>query len=222
MKNVKSTYKIIFTIIIGLLFVACFSFPVLARNTTNPEETDLAGPENALQDAMDKLFTLIDTIEKEKGLSDKEKSDKIYNNINSVRWGPEKDNYFWIIDLNGKTIGEPICIDLEGKSITNYTIIDYKTGPDTEKIFADVINTCNEKGQAFFQYISPECRRDPADAKIALARLYAYKKWIIITGIYRDTIEAYQEPVETDFFVPVDDPGREREIPDENEPASGT
>jgi len=82
----------------------------------------------------------------------------------------------------------------------------------------DLIRKCKEEGEVFFQYITPECRRDPADLKIALAKMLIYKRWVIITGIYRDTIEAYQAPVETNFFTPADDgPGPI----DDSEPASG-
>lgn len=205
MKNIILIKKKFVFLIIGLFFFAYFSPILFASNEPNKEEIDLTGPENALTEAMDKLFSLIDTIEKEKGLSDKEKTQKIFNNIRKARWGPEQDNYFWVIDISGNMVGEPVCMDLEGKSINNYTIVDYKDDPEGKKFFIDLIDTCNKKGQAFFQYLMPDCRRDPAHFKIALARLFVYKKWIIVTGIYRDTIEAYQEPINTDVFVPADD-----------------
>jgi signal transduction histidine kinase len=219
MNNLPLIQKKIIFLIIGFFFFACFNPALFASNEPNKEDIDLTGPENALSEAMDKLFSLIDTIEKEKELSDKEKTQKIFDQIKKARWGPEQDNYFWIFDVNGNTVGEPVCIDLEGQSINNYTITDYKDNPEGKKLFTHVINRCNEKGEAYFQYLMPDCRRDPAYLKIALARLLADKKWIIVTGIYHDTIEAYQEPVNTDVFVPADDgPGPI----EDNQPASGT
>lgn len=218
MKYFKLTHKKFLLGIIVLFFIACFSHLTLASNEADKEKIDLTGPETALQGAMDKLFNLIDTIEKEKSLSQKEKAKKILNSIKTARWGPEQDNYFWVIDLNGNMVGEPFCVDLEGKSINSYNIIDYKDDPEGKKAFVDVIIKCSEKGQVFFQYLMPECKKETADLKIALARLLVYKKWIIITGIYRDTIEAYHEPIETNFFIPADDINPI----DDSKPASGT
>jgi signal transduction histidine kinase len=218
MKDFKLIRKKLLFCIISLFFITCFNSSILAGNEADKEEMDLTGPETALQNAMDELFNLVDTIEKEKSLSQKEKTEKIFNSIKNARWGPEQDNYFWVIDLNGNMVGEPVCVDLEGKSVINYNIIDYKDDPEGKKLFDDVIKKCNEKGQTFFQYLMPECKREPADLKVALARLLIYKKWIIITGIYRDTIEAYQAPIETNFFVPADDISPI----DDSQPASGT
>lgn len=211
--------KIIYFSLIILFLAVCYnSAPAAGKK----DDTDLTGPKSALQNAMDELFTLIDTIEKEKGLSQKEKTQKIFTYIKTARWGPEQENYFWIIDIEGNALGDPFCTDLEGKSISNYDIINLKDEPDAEKTFLDLIKECKKSGQAYFQYLKPECKRDEADPKLALARLLAYKDWVIITSIYRDTIEAYQSPVETNFFVPVDDSGPEREPVDDSEPASGT
>ncbi len=218
MKNFKVIQKKALFFIVGLFLIMCFGAPVIAANEADKEEIDMSGPEEALQDAMDKLFDVIDTVEKEKNLTQNEKTKKILGYVKNARWGPEKNNYYWVIDLNGTMLGEPVCVDLEGENVKSYNIIDYKDNPEGKKTLIDVIKKCNEKGQVFFQYLLPECRRETTNLKVALARLLVYKKWIIITGIYYDTIEAYQAPVETNFFVPADD----LNPIDDSEPASGT
>jgi len=92
--------KLIF-LVMGLAFLTCSGLPAWPEDEAGKEELDLTGPETALKSAMDELFSLIDSIEKEKGLSEQEKTEKVFNTIKNSRWGPEQDNYFWVIDVNG-------------------------------------------------------------------------------------------------------------------------
>ena len=63
MNNFKLIHKKFLFFIIGLFFIICFSSSASAVNEADKEEIDLSGPETALQDAMDQMFNLIDTIE---------------------------------------------------------------------------------------------------------------------------------------------------------------
>lgn len=149
----------------------------------------------ALQKAMNRVFSELESIEKEKDLSFEEKQKKAKDFIKIVRWGPEKKDYFWINDLQGKMIMDPYIPDLVGKDLS-----DFKD-QNGKEIFVEFIKICREKEQGYIDYFWPRYEGKKPVQKVSLVRLFKTWGWIVGTGVYLDTIEAYE--IEVRLYIPM-------------------
>jgi len=141
-----------------------------------------------LQKAMNKIFSELESIEKEKGLSPEEKQLKAKNFIKIVRWGPEKKDYFWINDLQGKMLMDPYIPDLVGKDLSAFK------DQNGKEIFVEFSKICREKEQGYVDFFWPRYEGKKPVQKVSLVRLFKPWGWIVGTGVYLDTIEAYEIP----------------------------
>lgn len=148
-----------------------------------------------LQKAMNRVFSELESIEKEKGLSPEEKQLKAKDFIKIVRWGPEKKDYFWINDLQGKMLMDPYIPDLVGKDLS-----DFKD-QNGKEIFVEFSKICREKEQGYVDFFWPRYEGKKPVQKVSLVRLFEPWGWIVGTGVYLDTIEAYEIP-EVMFYFP--------------------
>ena len=186
---------------------------LMAKKGADKPKVTMPRYQETLQKAMDKLFGVLESIEKEKGISEEEKEKKAIEFVRNLRWGPEKKDYFWINTLQGKMLVDPYIPDLEGKDLIKFE--DQKG----KKVFLEFTKTCNEKGQGFVNYFWPKYEGKRPVPKVSLVRLFKPWGWVVGTGIYKDTIEAYEMPERVRFYVPL---GSEPPLPDANAPASGT
>lgn len=207
-------------------FIVCALF-ILAGFSPNQAVADQAGPvrlaakdgaapekppakyEETMQEAMEKVLQTIKEIEAEEGLSLEEKQQRAMDFVRNYRWGMDGKQYFWINDLQGRMLMHPTNPQLEGRILTNMRDADGKL------IFVEFIATCLEKGGGFVNYLWPDPTGEAPEPKTSLVQLYKPFGWVVGTGLYMETIEAYDEPIEPDFFVPLVDPP-----PDDRRPAS--
>lgn len=182
-------------LIAGLLAVTLFGVLSLLIEKVGATET-LPEPayQATLQQVMNRVFSELESIEKEKDLSFEEKQQKAKDFIKIVRWGPEKKDYFWINDDQGKMLMDPYVPDLVGKDLS-----DFKD-QNGKKVFVEFIKICREKEQGFIDYFWPRYEGKKPVQKVSLVRLFKPWGWILGTGVYLDTIEAYEIP-EVRFYI---------------------
>lgn len=184
-------------LIAGLLAVSLFGVLSLLIEKVSATETL---PEQAyqatLQKVMNRVFSELESIEKEKGLGLEEKQQKAKDFIKIVRWGPEKKDYFWINDDQGKMLMDPYVPDLVGKDLS-----DFKD-QNGKYVFVEFIKICREKEQGFIDYFWPRYEGKKPVQKVSLVRLFKPWGWIVGTGVYSDTIEAYEIP-EVRLYFPM-------------------
>ncbi|MCD6298208.1 MAG: cache domain-containing protein [Deltaproteobacteria bacterium] len=160
------------------------------------------GPEVNLQrlkKEMDHVFKVLSAIMKDESLTDEEKRAKVKDFIRDYRYGPEKKDYFWINDLQGKMIVNPQIPDLEGKVVTNVR------DADGTRIFIKFINVSLNKGEGFVDYLWREDEKEAPKPKTSLVKLLKEWGWVVGTGMYLETIEAYEMPIEPGDLPPIDD-----------------
>ena len=146
--------------------------------------------------AMDQVFSVIESIEKDESLSLEEKKQKVLKFIKVVRYGPEQKDYFWLNDIQAKMIMDPYLPDLVGKDLMSFE------DPSGKKVFVEILKVIREKGEGYVQYLWQRYEGKLPVPKVSLVRLYKPWDWIVGTGIYLDTIEAYGEP-EVELFIPL-------------------
>ena len=187
-------------LIAGLWAVTLFAvtigvFSLLVEKVSATETSPEQAYQTTLKKAMDRIFSELESIEKEKGLGFEEKQQKAKDFIKIVRWGPEKKDYFWINDFQGKMLMDPYIPDLVGKDLS-----DFKD-QNGKKIFIEFIMICREKEEGFIDFFWPRYEGKKPVQKVSLVRLFKPWGWIVGTGVYLDTIEAYEIP-EVWLYIP--------------------
>ncbi|MDQ7033007.1 MAG: cache domain-containing protein [Desulfonauticus sp.] len=196
----------VLSLLIGKVSATDTSYVYLAVNAVNTDkgsgdEIDDSSQKQepayqaTLQKVMNRVFSELESIEKEKGLSPEEKQQKAKDFIKIVRWGPEKKDYFWINDLQGKMLMDPYIPDLAGKDLMNFK------DQNGKEVFAEIIKICREKEQGYVDYFWPRYEGKKPVQKVSLVRLFKPWGWAIGTGVYSDTIEAYEIP-EVMLYIP--------------------
>jgi len=142
-----------------------------------------------LEKEMKHVFAVLGSIIKDKSLTEEQKKQKAIEFLRNYRYGPEKESYFWINDLQGIMLMHPIIPDLEGNSVANVR------DQDGAQIFTEFNKIAMNKGEGFFDYVWPPPEGEKPEPMTALVKLLKGWGWVIGTGVYLETLEAYEEPL---------------------------
>ncbi len=130
--------------------------------------------------------------------------------IRKTRWGHDNKNYFWINDLEGKMILEPLYPHIEGKNCIIFKDLNNK------EIFVEFIKTSREKGQGFVDHHGLGYDDNKSNPRVSFVRLFDPWGWVVGTSIDLDDIEDYKEPEKVKLYFilppideepPIDDEG---------------
>jgi PAS domain S-box-containing protein len=106
------------------------------------------------------------------------------NAIGQIRYGEDKEGYFWITDTEPIMIFHPYRKDLVGKKL------DYYTDPSGKAIFLEFVEIAKNYGEGYVEYLWEEqddtSRTIP---KLSYVQLFEPWNWIIGTGIYLKDIQ---------------------------------
>ena len=154
----------------------------------------------AMEDGMNKVFSVIESIEKEEGLSPEEKMQRFIEFCKFVRYGPEKMDYFQILDMQGRSVVDPYRPEYVGKDYSNF-----KDRNGTQ-FFPEMLKAIRKTGQGFTEYLWSLYGGTQVPVT-SLARVYHPWGLIIVTSIGLKYIEAYEMPEVS--FVYLDTAGRQ-------------
>ena len=104
--------------------------------------------------------------------------------IQSLRYGPEEKDYFWINDTRPFMVIHPYQPELNGTDLSGYK------DPNGKKLFVEFVKVCREKGEGFVEYQWPKYSADKPQPTLSFVKLFDEWDWIIGTGIYIDDIDA--------------------------------
>ncbi len=99
--------------------------------------------------------------------------------------GNEKQNYFWINDLNHKMVVHPFSPDLVDKNVSNIKDSNGKF------VFREFVTIANKKGEGYADYYWPRPGETVAKPKLSFVKLFKPLGWVIGTGVYMDDIISY-------------------------------
>ena len=104
--------------------------------------------------------------------------------IEALRYGLEKKDYFWITDMTPAMIMHPYVQDLNGQSLTEFA------DPDGKKLFLEAREVAKTKGEGFvsykWQFMDDSTNIVP---KLSFVKVFEPWQWIIGTGVYIDDVE---------------------------------
>ena len=196
----RQTWMGVFIVILVIAFSGGVT-PVAAANEDQPQlentQDTLGAHHLFLTEAMNKAFSVIESILKDPNLTETAKQRKILNFLRVVRYGPENKDYFSVIDLQGKMIVDPYLPELEGKDLSQFTDLN------GQQMFKDILQTINDQGEGFINHQWPRYDQKNAVPKVTFVRQHTQFPWAVMTGVYLDTIEAYEIPF-ADLTIPLD------------------
>lgn len=203
MKTSVRTWKRAPAFIITFLAVVFFAVSGMAADegskTSKKTEETMPTFMLAMGDSMNKVFNVIESIEKEEGLSPEDKMQKFIEFCKSVRYGPEKMDYFQIFDMQGRSVMDPYAPENVGKDFSSF---EDRNG---KKFFPEMLESIRKTGQGFTEYLWSLYGGTQVPVT-SLARVHDPWGFIVVTSIGKDLVEAYEEPEVT--FVYLDTPGK--------------
>jgi methyl-accepting chemotaxis protein len=101
--------------------------------------------------------------------------------IKNLRY--ERDEYFWINDMEPRMIMHPFKSELDGKSLS-----DYKD-PNEKALFVAMVDAVKSNGAGFVDYYWPKPGHAQPMPKISYVKGFPEWGWVIGSGIYLDDVQ---------------------------------
>lgn len=103
--------------------------------------------------------------------------------VQTLRYGPESKDYFWLQDLQPRMVMHPYRTDLNGQDLSNYK------DPRGVAIFVEFANLVRLNGEGYINYVW-QWKDDPArlEPKESYVKGFQPWGWLIGTGIYIDDV----------------------------------
>jgi signal-transduction protein with cAMP-binding, CBS, and nucleotidyltransferase domain/PAS domain-containing protein len=187
MKKVKKAsffQKIVLPAVLAILLfvisVYAFVIPTFENNAIEQKRTMLHELTNTAWSILQKYHN-----DASKGLlSLEEAKQKAVSEVEALRYGIDKKDYFWITDLTPSMIMHPYVHELTGQSLHEYA------DPDGKKLFIEALKIAQESGEGFISY-KWQLKDDPTHIvpKLSFVKKFEHWDWIIGTGIYLDDVQ---------------------------------
>ena len=152
------------------------------------DEKDLSEYEVAMRRAVDSIVAFLDTLAKRQDIGLKEKMEKAVEFIRFVRWGPDRRYYFWIVDVEGMMILEPVYPYTEGSNVLSFKDLTQKY------IFAEFIRSSMENPYGHVEHYGLGYDENRANARLTVVRLFQPWEWVIGIGAVDVRVEPYEDP----------------------------
>ena len=170
----------VLAILLFILSVFAFVIPAFENNAIKQKQIMLHELTNTVWSILDKY----DHDASSGVLSLDEAKEKARNEIEVLRYGTDKKDYFWITDLTPSMVMHPYVHELTGKSLQEFA------DPDGKKLFMEAVRIANESGEGFIRY-KWQFKDDATHIvpKLSFVKKFAPWDWIVGTGIYLDDVE---------------------------------
>ncbi len=103
--------------------------------------------------------------------------------IANLRFGPDGNDYFFIINTDYQMVMHPIK-----PSLNNTSMKDFRD-PEGKALFREMVEVCEKDGHGFVNYLWPKPGEEKPVAKLSYVQLFKEWGWIVGTGIYIDDID---------------------------------
>ncbi len=95
-----------------------------------------------------------------------------------------KEDYFWINDLEPRMVMHPYKPELDGKNLSE------EKDPNGKRLFVAFVEVCKKEGRGFVDYFWPKPGFSRPVPKISYVKALPEWGWIIGSGIYLDDVQA--------------------------------
>jgi PAS domain S-box-containing protein len=170
------------TIIAIALFLIAFWIFILPSF----ENTLLDRKREMIKELTNSALSILRSYERDErnGLYTREEAQNLaISRIETLRYGPEGKDYFWIQDLEPKMVMHPYRPDLNGQDLSDFA------DPRGAKIFVEFASQVKRSGEGYIDYVW-QWKDDPTrlEPKESYVKGFAPWGWIIGTGIYTDDV----------------------------------
>lgn len=170
----------LFTITLCLLAIFTFILPAFEANM-------MAGKRLMIKELTNSAWSIINKFhhqEKQTVLSPENAKNQALNALNSLRYGDEEKDYFWVTDLGPRMLMHPFREDLNGKDLSDYT------DPAGKPLFVESVQIARASGDGYLSYIW-EDKNNPEMMvpKLSYVKYFEPWGWVIGTGIYLEDVE---------------------------------
>lgn len=166
----------------ALPIVALIVFYVLPTISDSRYEEREAGIRQVVDIAFNLMREYDERIQKGE-FSEAEGKKRYIDRINKMRYN--KDDYFWVNDMNPRMVFHPIKKELNGKDLSE------NKDPNGKKIFVEMVKVCTQSGEGFVAYEWPKPGFEKPVPKISFVRVYKPWGWMVGSGVYIDDIEVH-------------------------------
>ncbi|MHB1308058.1 MAG: DUF294 nucleotidyltransferase-like domain-containing protein [Limisphaerales bacterium] len=177
--NIMSPAILTFALFFGLIFAVIV--PTMKKNIIDRKKemirelTQTAWSELAGWHEQEKLGAISTTVAQQSAAA----------RIQSMRYGDEGKDYFWISDTRTRMVMHPYRPDLNGQDLTDYS------DPSGKKLFVEHTRVVRGEGEGYVEYLwqwkDDEQRVVP---KLSYVKGFAPWGWIVGTGIYLEDVRA--------------------------------
>jgi signal-transduction protein with cAMP-binding, CBS, and nucleotidyltransferase domain/PAS domain-containing protein len=176
----KIVLPAVLAILLFVISVYAFIIPAFENNAIEQKRVMLHELTNTAWSILQKYHN-----DASKGLlSIDEAKQKAVSEVEALRYGLDKKDYFWITDLTPSMIMHPYVHELTGQSLHEYA------DPDGKKLFIEALKIAQESGEGFIRY-KWQFKDDSAHIvpKLSFVKKFQPWDWIIGTGIYLDDVQ---------------------------------
>lgn len=96
--------------------------------------------------------------------------------IGALRYGDDNDEYFWVNDMDTRTVMHPIKPELNGKSMWDFA------DPNGKYLFREFVSTVRTQGQGFVDYLWPKPGLEQPVPKISYVQGFGPWGWVVGSG----------------------------------------
>ena len=154
----------------------------------------LSAYERSMRRAVDAIADFLNNVADRKDLSLKERMEKATEFIRYIRWGPEKEYYFWIVDVEGVMVLEPQFPHIEGRNVLSFKDLNKR------HIFGEFINAALQDKYGYVEHHGLGYDDNKSNARLTIAKVFLQWEWVVGVG----QISARAEIHETDE-LPIND-----------------
>ncbi len=165
-----------------ILFVTATFFIILPAL----EKSFLAHKREMIQELTESAWSIIASYEeKERAglLNRQEAQEQAIAQIRSLRYGPERKDYFWINDMFPRMVMHPYRSDLDGKDVSQFK------DPNGKHLFVEFVRVVREDGAGYVDYMW-QWKDDASKIVPKLSYIKGFEpwEWIIGSGIYIEDV----------------------------------
>lgn len=152
------------------------------------EQTLLERKRELIRELTNSAWSILDSYyrDEQNGLLTREQAQRLaIARVESLRYGPEGKDYFWLQDLQPRMVMHPYRPDLNGQDVSDFT------DPRGAPIFVEFASLVRRAGEGYIDYVW-QWKDDPErlEPKESYVRGFAPWGWVIGTGIYTDDVRA--------------------------------
>ena len=182
------TRSIVFKLVLPpLIAIALFGITIFALIIPSYENAMLEDRKQMTRELTNLVWGLLENLDSRviNGENSLEHAQKeAISTINSLRYGYDNKDYFWIIDSDIQMIAHPYRPDLNGKNVAHLR------DPKGKRVFSEFAAIVSQHESGFVDYLW-QWQDDPSHdvPKISYVRGFKPWGWIVGTGIYTEDVK---------------------------------